>query len=140
MSSLSRSHQVIYFPGYGPNCEENDGFGAEVFLISKTEWKRTQQKMLWYGTDRSKPPQSRKSYASFDYSCGAHGCLIDFDMLEAFETLQVVEDKPTKEVISVIQKMESKKFWEALQKWLGDDLLEESDEKNVKKVPKWEKM
>ena len=109
---------VIYFPGYGPNCSENDGFGPEVFLTPTHVWERTVQQMQCYGNDHNKSYDEQKTYVAFDFSCGMHGCLIDFDIFDAFRTLQVIQENPSKDVISVIRKIEGTKFWDVLQHWL----------------------
>lgn len=104
---------VVSFPGYGPNCEENDGFGAEVFLVSQAEWKQVAKDMKQLSNDKNV-----KTFVGFDYTCGGHGCLIDFDIKEAYDQIEIIEKTPTVEVLKVIRKIESDHFWQELLTWI----------------------
>jgi hypothetical protein len=108
------SQIVLYFPGHSQNCVENDGFGAEVILTTVREYKTVCNVMKWYGSEMG------AYHTEFDFSSGDHNCIIRVDMFEAWESLKVVDDNPTPEVIAAIEKFASHRFWDVLNEWVSE--------------------
>jgi hypothetical protein len=79
--------KIIYLksPASKENCEENDGIPECIFKIDKKKW-----------IEIGKILKKHESYfrnVECDFSSGAHGCILCFDLIEMYDnTIEIFQD------------------------------------------------
>jgi len=110
---------VVKFPG-GSVCDDGHGFGSEIFIVEKKKWDQLVQKV------ENLRKKKKKCVKSFDYSNGGHGCVIEIDFLEEFESCEILEKTPSKSVVDFVKKIHSTNFLEAFEDQLSKIVQDKS--------------
>jgi hypothetical protein len=95
----------------GANCEENDGIPPGLFVVSRAEWE-----MLKTLVANSSDPCLNR-----DLSIGSHGCILEDDLQDLVGSAEVVEEKPSKEILGFVRKAGDDSFLDKLREWASEE-------------------
>jgi len=104
---------IIEFPGSGTNCDDNDGFTTEIFIVTEKRWKEIEKSL------ETLKAKSVNGYTEFDYTSGGHGCIITIDFFEAFKECRILEKKAHPAVVKFAKKIQSTRFLGELTRWIA---------------------
>lgn len=108
---------IVKFPGSEQNCEYNHGLGSEIFIVERNKWNNISQTI--------KKLKDNKIYDDYDIdgTSGGHGCLIQLEMYQLFDSCQVIDINPKKGDLRLAKKLHSNIFLEMLEDWLNEKFI-----------------